>query len=125
MARNLLTARPDRSAESRSWIQTSADDQGIGSLPAPSAASELNQARDIFAVLAQAQRGLECESQADGVTLRFSEAPGVEAAVVEAAERFCAKGDLVLERGAMWVRLRIFGTDTVETRAAPRASPLR
>jgi hypothetical protein len=106
VARKLLSTLPDHSAESRSWSQPASGDSKPCALPTTSAASQLEQARDIFAVLAQAQRGLACESQADSVTLSFSGAPGAEAAIVEAAERFSARGDLVLERGPMLVRLR-------------------
>lgn len=100
MARKHLSTPTNRSAESRSW-------RSQPSLPEPSAASQLDQARDIFAVLAKAQKGLACDSQPGSVTISYEGAPGAEAAILEAAERFAAKGALVLQRGLMWVRLRL------------------
>lgn len=108
MARKLLSTLPHRSAESRSWAGPfSGEAAGDNALPSPSAEDRLQQARDVFTILAKAQKGLTCESQADSVTLNFLGAPGAEAAVLEAAERFAVGGKLVLQRGAMLVQLRL------------------
>lgn len=98
-------------------------DVGANALPSPSAASQLDQARDVFDLLAKAQKGLACESQADSVTLSFLGAPGAEAAVVEAAERFSVKGKLVLQSGPMWVQLRLPRQDEICGQEAPSMPP--
>lgn len=106
MARKLSSTVPDRSAESRSWARSPHASEAVALASSGlTPAERLDQARDVFAILAKAQKGLDCNSRRNSVTLSFEGAPGVEAAVLEAAERFTAEGGLILQRGPTWIRL--------------------
>lgn len=111
MARNVLIASK-RPAEIRSWSDRFAEvETGLGQLPPPSPERQLDHAREIFAILAKAQKGLVSELAAGSVALNYRGAPCAEAAAIEAAERVAARGTLILVRHAMSVQLKLPASD--------------
>lgn len=102
MARDLLTGPVERSIDPSSWAASDTTEP-------VSAVTRLAQARDILTVLANAQRGLVCESDTGSVTLDYGGAPTAEAAILEAAERLVESGGLRLVRRVNAVQLELSG----------------
>lgn len=100
MARDLLTGPVEHSIDPYTWAASDTAE-------AVRALTRLAQARDILNVLANAQRGLVCESDAGSVTLDYGGAPTAEAAILEAAERLVGSGGLRLVRRVSAIQLEL------------------
>jgi trehalose 6-phosphate phosphatase len=84
---------------------------------------DLEEARRVFRIAAQAERRLLFEEKGLSVALHYRQAPGIEAAVHEISEHLTERTGLILQKGDMVAELKTPGPDKGDAIRAFMAEP--